>query len=363
MTIELGIWRVDGELKEISFEPMTAEARLEDILEANIGIAAPHLMVIGRQVRTAFDKIIDLLAIDVEGNLAVLELKRDKTYRDIVAQVLDYGSWVRELHDEDIARIYHEYLVRWQPERQTTAFDEAFRARFKVKALPEGLNEAHELVIVAGSLDASTERIVNYLAEHHGVNINAVFFRFFRDGEREYLSRVWLREPSAMAPEPGPDPESWNGEYYVSFGVEENRDWEEAIKFGFISGGGGQWYSNTLSMLEPGARVWVNVPGTGYVGVGKVVGTRLPVEEFLVSDADGKQVPITSLQLKIARTTKASEDAAKAEYLVRVEWIKTVPVSQAVRERGFFGNQNTVARPKTPRWNHTVERLKARFGV
>lgn len=32
-------------------------------------------------------------------------------------------------------------------------------------------------------------------------------------------------------------------------------------------------------------------------------------------------------------------------------------------EVGFFGNQNTVARPKTHKWNHTIEQLKQRFGV
>ena len=97
MPIELGLWRIDSKLTEVNFEPMAVEARLEDIIEANIAIAAPHLMIIGRQVRTAFDKVIDLLAMDIEGNLAIIELKRDKTYRDIVSQVLDYGSWVRAL--------------------------------------------------------------------------------------------------------------------------------------------------------------------------------------------------------------------------------------------------------------------------
>jgi len=54
-------------LSEVCFEPMTTEARLESRLDENIGIAALHLMVIGRQVRSAFDKVIDLLAIDVGG--------------------------------------------------------------------------------------------------------------------------------------------------------------------------------------------------------------------------------------------------------------------------------------------------------
>ena len=51
---------------------------------------------------------IDLLAIDADGNLHVLELKRDKTPRDVVAQVLDYGSWVTTL----IARGGHRHRHR-----------------------------------------------------------------------------------------------------------------------------------------------------------------------------------------------------------------------------------------------------------
>lgn len=32
-----------------------------------------------------------------------------------------------------------------------------------------------------------------------------------------------------------------------------------------------------------------------------------------------------------------------------------------VTEVGLFANQNTVCRPRTPAWRHTVERLKSRF--
>ena len=31
-----------------------------------------------------------------------------------------------------------------------------------------------------------------YLADEYGVAINAIFFRVFKDGDREYLSRAWL---------------------------------------------------------------------------------------------------------------------------------------------------------------------------
>src|SRR5690242_2072796 len=109
MTLELGVWRLDGSFKEVRAARMEDEARLEGVLDEHISVAAPHLLVIGRQVRTAHDHFIDLLAIDVNGNLSVLELKRDRTPREVVAQLLDYGSWVRHLGDEELARIFQEY--------------------------------------------------------------------------------------------------------------------------------------------------------------------------------------------------------------------------------------------------------------
>ena len=55
--------------------------------------------------------------------------------------------------------------------------------------------------------------------------------------------------------------------------------------------------------------------------------------------------------------------ADNAEYLVKVQWIKTVKTYEAVKELGFFGNQNSVCRPLTEKWNFTVDRLKKCWGI
>lgn len=365
MPVEIGVWRIDAGLEAVPSAKLDFESRLEEILQKDISIASPSWMVIGRQVATDFDKRIDLLAIDVSGNLVVIELKRDRTYRDIVAQTLDYGSWVNTLRDDDIARIYDEYRQRHHPSDPDKSLDQAFCERFGVKAIPDELNASHELVIVAADLDPATERVVNYLSEVHQVGINAVFFRVFRDGEREYLTRAWLVEPTGTRSTGGgggakPNRE-WNGEYYCSFGG--NRSWEDAVNYGYFSAGGGSWYSQTLQLLGPDDRIWVNVPGSGYVGVGIVKSEPMPIEEFTVSKEDGRQIPITNLPIGIPGYKRSDEDPEKAEYMVAVEWLATVPVEKAIKEKGFFGNQNSVARPKSEKWDYTVSRLKRRFGV
>ncbi len=343
---------------------MDHEDRLEGILDDDISIADPGWMVIGRQIQTDFGSFIDLLAIDADGNLIVLELKRSKTPRDVIAQALDYGSWVCELDSVRIADIFEDYQGRYMPGLEVVSLDDAFRKRFRVVELPETLNESHELVVVAASLDDTTERIVRYLNEQQGVAINVLFFRVFRDGDREYMSRVWFIDPTEAEQKVTERRASltWNGEYYVSFGEGETRSWQDARKYGFVSAGGGRWYTRTLELLEPDNRIWVNVPGPGYVGVGRVVGRALPVGDFRV-EQNGAKVPISDVETHAPEMFARKDDPEKAEYLVRVEWLKTMSLDQAIKEKGFFGNQNTVCRPRDKKWDHTVDRLRRRFGI
>ena len=106
MPIEVGIWRIGDKLDKVTFEPLATESKLEDTLAADLSVLAPGLMLVGRQVATAFGKFIDLLAMDRDGNLIIIELKRDKTPRDVVAQTLDYTSWVETLSYEQVTEIY-----------------------------------------------------------------------------------------------------------------------------------------------------------------------------------------------------------------------------------------------------------------
>lgn len=49
---------------------------------------------------TDVGKRIDLRAIDRQADLCVIELKKDKTPGEVVAQALEYGYWVQSLSFE-----------------------------------------------------------------------------------------------------------------------------------------------------------------------------------------------------------------------------------------------------------------------
>jgi hypothetical protein len=236
-----------------------------------------------------------------------------------------------------------------------------FTDKFGTKIDDDEVNTSHQIIIVAAELDNGTERIVNYLNDSD-IPVNVIFFKVYEDGGNRYISRAWLIDPAETSDiirvkkeESAP----WNGEYYSSFGDAENRSWDDARKYGFISGGGKPWFNRTLNLLSPGDRVWVNIPHTGYVGVGIVKETARMAKD--VSFEDGKT--IYELSDRAHYHKEHIDDEDNAEYVVLVDWLHTVGKDEAVKEIGFFGNQNVVARPKTVRWTHTVDRLRELWGI
>jgi hypothetical protein len=192
MAEKVRLWRIaDGdELREFPQSHLNLEARIEDWLARDISVLDPALLVIGKQVETDFGGIIDLLCLDRVGDVVVVELKRDRTPREITAQVLDYGSWIKDLSNERITAIADEYL--------RGEFEDTFKLRFG-SDVPETLNENHKLLVVGSEIDASSERIIKYLSESYGVNINAATFQYFKDETgSEFLARVFLSEPSQV---------------------------------------------------------------------------------------------------------------------------------------------------------------------
>lgn len=356
MPIRHAIWKVAAQPIPLAESSLATERLLEEMIIAAPQILSDEWMLIGRQEDTGYGGRIDLLAVAPDGALILIELKRDRTPREVVAQALDYASWVEKLRPEEIAAIYG----RFAPGRNLA---EDFRQRFGLPLDEETLNQSHQIVIVAAALDPSSERIVAYLSERD-IAINVLCFQVFANGEEQFLSRAWLLDPviaqvNAATPTDSPN-EPWNGEFYSCYGHGVERSWVDAVQYGFICGGGGAWYSKTLQLLNPGDRVWVKAPGYGFVGVGRVTGRAQPATTFMVMTADGEK-SVLEVATGGSYHQEFMNDPERCEYFVPVHWLQTVPLENAVQEIGMFGNQNTVCKPTTPKWRTTVERLKKSF--
>lgn len=337
----------EGKLRPANRRALSKESLIEDWVAADPGLLGLNALVIGRQVRTDHGGFIDLLALDATGGLVIIELKKDLTPREIVAQVLDYASWVRTLTTPEVYERAEKYLGA----RLVTAFRERFDA-----AIPERLNATHSMLIVASELDAASRRIVEYLSEEHGLAINTVFFNVFEAEGREWLTTDFLLDQEAVEERSERKVRApWSGYYFVNAGLNENRSWDDYRKYGFVSAGGGDFYSKRLDQLSVGDEIFVYDKGKGFIGYGLV-----KAEKTLAADYMSDNGPLAEQPLSAPGLMHNAGDAVLAEYVVGVEWKATVERSQAKWFKGAFANQNIVCKLRD---EATVEFLIAEFGV
>lgn len=358
MPIEMALWRMSEAGPEpVKFAPLDLERRLEDMVVNDLTLVGSDLLMVAHQTRTDFGGIIDILAVDADGHLHVLELKRDRTPREIVAQALDYGSWVQSLTLEQVSAMYGD--------QHDDTFEEAFAERFN-GPIPDVFNADQQLTIVASELDPASERIVSYLSDRYSVPVNAVFFRYFADGDAEYLARTWLlspEEPDAHRSAPTRSKvRAWNGvDYYVILGTAGSARWEFAREYGCLNAGGGSWYWKPLRNLAPGHRVFAYVGGAGYVGIGEVTGPMVKLRDMEVP-LDGQNVRVVDRSDIPADLVQGAllDDDDLTEYAVPVQWLATRSASEAVSERGLFASQITACKLRDER---TIKVVSAAFGI
>ena len=317
---------VDNQLRKVESGTLARESMIEDWVANDLSLVGLEAALIGRQVITGHNQRIDLLAINEAGDLIIIEMKRDRTPREIVAQVLDYASWVATLTTQGVHDLTREYNDR--------SLAEIFRDRFGT-ALPETLNRAHQMLIVASAFDEASERIVKYLSEVHDVGINASFFSVFGRDSDLWITTDFLLDQDevtdrAVKKTRGP----FTGFYYITGGAEEDRAWEPMRRNGFFSAHGGRYYTDQLDRLSIGDKVFYYQKKNGYLGYGVVTKEKTAATEFVL--VDGRKLTDVADDYYL---TENKDNPDSACYVVGIDWKKTVPITDAKSFAGIFANQ------------------------
>ncbi len=178
--------------KEKKFRDENKESDLESLLEKNpeYFFENSKILVIGRQITTNLNTFIDLLGIDKSGNTVVVELKRNKTPRDTIAQLLEYASFVEDLDYARLNEIYQNYsgedisLEDYHQQYFENEFDE------KVS-----FNKFSKLVIVAQKITQEIKQTAHYLRKK-GLDVYCLEFKYFttKSGEKIISSDVVVGE-------------------------------------------------------------------------------------------------------------------------------------------------------------------------
>ncbi len=177
----------EGTFKEYvraDFQTENREALLEDWLEKNSDniVENDKLLIIGRQVTTNLGSFIDLLAIDRSGDVAVIELKRNRTPRETLAQALEYASFVENLGYEQLEGIFQIYigdesvnLAQYHREYFVLTNDEA-----------SVFNNDQRLIIVGQKITPEIRQTSSFL-QMKGIQVTCIEFTFFRSNDGQHL--------------------------------------------------------------------------------------------------------------------------------------------------------------------------------
>jgi len=178
--------------KERKFKDENRESDLESLLENNpeYFFENSKILVIGRQITTNLNSFMDLLGVDKSGNTIVVELKRNKTPRDTIAQLLEYASFVENLDYSQLNEIYQNYSG------EDISLEDYHQQYFQNESDENvSFNKYSKLVIVAQEITREIKQTAQYLRKK-GLDVYCIEFRYFttKSGEKIISSDVVVGE-------------------------------------------------------------------------------------------------------------------------------------------------------------------------
>lgn len=171
-------------IKEVTFESLNMiETDVEEILRKNIEILCDNdeesLLIVGRQVVNSQGGRSDLTAVDQNGNIVLIEVKRDK--KDIVGrkeafefQAIRYAAGYATIKDEDelVNSIYVPYIEKYRSEFENGDITPSEIANRKMKEFIEpqenwDFNKKQRIFLVASDYDMQTLSAVSWLSKNN----------------------------------------------------------------------------------------------------------------------------------------------------------------------------------------------------
>lgn len=184
MATEIKTWEIiDGHLKEIkttlAHHGRKEKDDLEKWLKTEIQILGEDIRIIGEQVYTASGPL-DYLGIDNKGNLVIIELKRDRLPRNVLAQAIDYASDISDWEVDKISEVCVNFTGQTIDDFVSENFEGIDIDNFVV-------NTAQRILLVGFSIDSSLIRMIEWLSDKYDMAINAIVLKYVKTSSGDEL--------------------------------------------------------------------------------------------------------------------------------------------------------------------------------
>lgn len=127
-----------------------------------------------------------------------------------------------------------------------------------------------------------------------------------------------------------------NGLYYYNVSEGPHRNWDDYVKYGFISAGQAPRFRDAMLSFEVGDVIAAYLPKSGYLGIGKITNEAIPIQQVYINDT-----PLLSLPLKCQNMADNSDSEEKSEYVALVNWFVTLN-----REDAKFKSKSGIYTPQ-----------------
>ena len=188
MSTEIKTWEIiQGKLEPVN-STLAENGRketehLEEWIRTKTDILGNDILIIGQQVYTKSGPL-DFLGIDNNGNLVIVELKRDKLARVVLAQAIDYASDLATWEIDKLSEICISYTGNTLEDHLSANFD-----NIEIDDLT--INQSQRLLLVGFSIEEPLSRMIEYLSTNFDMAINAIVLNYVRTSNgTELLSRT-----------------------------------------------------------------------------------------------------------------------------------------------------------------------------
>lgn len=177
MATEIQTWQIiDGKLNIVN-STLTENGRkekedLEEWIKSNSEILGNDIAIIGQQVQTKSGPL-DFLGIDNNGNVVIIELKREKLPREVLAQVVDYASDVSSWDIEKLGEICQKFTDQ--------SLLDYLSEKFPQKQVEElSINQVQRLLLVGFAVEEPLSRMIEWLSTNYNLGINAIVLSYIK---------------------------------------------------------------------------------------------------------------------------------------------------------------------------------------
>lgn len=343
------------ELPEATFAQLGIYERadLQRLLKANVAVVAPDVLVISEEFSEWEDskRRIDLLAVDSDGTLVVVELKRDEDSH-MELQALRYAAMVSSMTFSRAVEVFQVHLDKTTPGKNARAeilefleWDEPHEEEF---------GQDVRIILVAQDFKKELTTSVLWLNDRQ-LDIRCVRMKPYTMDDETILdvqqvlplpeAQAYMVRLREKAIERRVAARQDTGYWFMNTGdgSAEGRSWEDCKKYGFMLAGGGAKYIGFARQLRVGDKVFAYLSGHGYVGLGEVVAEAVPFKDFVPAGQ-------TETLLQLPLTGKVDHDRVdeldRCDWCAGIRWIHAVNRDRAVlKERARRKTLDRIRQP------------------